>query len=164
MKTLKKRKLKYLTDYGKRLKLLKSGKPRLVFRRTNKYVIAQYVLSKQAKDSIEFGITSKELLKYGWPEEFKNSLKSIPASYFTGMLMAKKIISEKKQMPIVDFGMSKTFYKTGVFAFLKGLIEGGIEIDCKQEAFPDEEKIKGKNLKQDFSPNFEKIKQNILGK
>jgi large subunit ribosomal protein L18 len=31
------------TNYYKRLKLIRSGKPRLVVRRTNKYIIAQIV-------------------------------------------------------------------------------------------------------------------------
>ena len=36
MKTLKRRKLEGRTDYGKRLKLLKSNSPRLVFRKTKR--------------------------------------------------------------------------------------------------------------------------------
>ena len=59
MKTSKKRRKEAKTDYGKRIKLLKSSSPRIVFRKTNKYVIIQYVISKEAKDEIEFGITSK---------------------------------------------------------------------------------------------------------
>ena len=35
-----------VTDYRKRLKLVKSGKLRLVVRRTNRYVIVQLVESK----------------------------------------------------------------------------------------------------------------------
>ena len=45
-------------DYA-RLKLLKGEKPRLVFRRTNRYILAQYISSKEAQDKIEFTITSK---------------------------------------------------------------------------------------------------------
>ena len=59
MKIQKRRRRENKTDYGRRLKLLKSEKPRLVFRRTNKYVIAQYVLSKEARDSIKIGLNSK---------------------------------------------------------------------------------------------------------
>jgi len=64
------------TDYKARLALLKSGFPRLVVRKTNRYVIAQIVRSKEAQDAIVCSANSKELLKYGWPF----SLKSIPAS------------------------------------------------------------------------------------
>ena len=41
MKVSKRRRIEAKTDYAKRIKLLKSEKPRLVFRRTNKYIIAQ---------------------------------------------------------------------------------------------------------------------------
>lgn len=160
-KTVKKRRKECKTDYLKRLKLLKSGKPRVVFRKTNKYITAQYVVSKQAQDKIEFGISSKHLLKYGWPEEFKGSLKSITASYLTGFLMGKNIQKKKKETPIVDFGMIQTLHKTKVFAFLKGMLDSGIEIVCKEEVFPEEERTSGKNLKKDFSETFNKIKSKI---
>lgn len=160
-KTQRRRRTEKKTNYNRRLKLLKSDLPRLVFRKTNSYVIAQYIVSDDAQDSINFGITSKALLKYGWPEEFKGSLKSIPASYLVGYLMAKKINSKKLENPIVDFGMQRVLHKTKLFAFLKGLIDGGIEINCKEEAFPEEERINGENLKDNFTKKFKEIKLKI---
>ena len=160
-KTLKRRRKENKTDYLKRLKLLKSKMPRIVFRKTNKYIIAQYVTSKQAKDKVEIGLSSKQLIKYGWPKEFQGSLKSIPASYLTGFLIGKKIIKEKKETPIVDFGMIKVLHKTKIFAFLKGLIDAGIKINYKKDVFPNDEKITGKNLKKDFSKTFNEIKSKI---
>jgi len=141
--------------------MLKSEKPRLVFRKTNKYIISQYVLSNEAKDKAIMGITSKVLLKYGWPESFKGSLKSITAAYLTGYLMAKKIQKQKLETPIMDFGMLRTLHKTKLFSFLKGLIDGGIEINCKEESFPEEKRIKGENLKEDFSKYFNEIKSKM---
>ncbi len=161
MKVSKRRRIEGKTDYGKRLNLLKGEKPRVVFRKTNKYVICQYILSKEAKDFVDLGITSKQLLKYGWPEKFSGSLKSITASYLTGYLMGTKIKKENKEIPIIDFGMLKTLHKTKLFAFLKGMIDAGIKISCKKEAFPEEDRIKGKNLKEDFSKNFDLIKSKI---
>ena len=70
MKVDKRRRRENKTDYLNRLKLLKGGSPRIVFRKTNKYIIAQYVTSKEAQDKIEFGISSKDLIKHGWPKEF----------------------------------------------------------------------------------------------
>ena len=93
MMTLKRRRKEYKTDYKKRFALLKSGLPRIIFRKTNRYLIAQYVKSKEAQDAIVLGIDSKELLKYGWPE--KESIKSSPASYLTGYLFGKKSLLEK---------------------------------------------------------------------
>jgi large subunit ribosomal protein L18 len=108
-----------------------------------------------------FGINSKELLNYGWPEEFSGSLKSIPAAYLTGYLMGKKIQEKKLPEPIIDFGMNRVLYKTKIFGFLKGLIDSGIKVSCKEEAFPEEERISGKNLKEDFTKKFEEVKKKI---
>jgi len=158
-RTLKKRRKQNKTDYGNRLELLKSGKPRIVFRRSNKYVVAQYVESKEAKDKIIFGVTSKDLGKHGWPENASGSLKSIPASYLTGFLIGKKILAKKLKTPIVDLGMLRTLHKTRVYGFLKGLIDSGLKISCKEEAFPDESKIKGENLKNKIP--FDEIVENL---
>lgn len=161
MKTQRRRRQEGKTDYGRRIKLLKSEKPRLVVRRSNKYIIAQYTISEEAKDKILFGTTSKALMKYGWPEEFKGSLKSISATYLIGFLIGKKIQKQKLEQPIMDFGMLRMKHKNKPFAFIKGLIDSGIQIPCKEEAFPEEERIKGKKLKEDFSKYFDKIKTKI---
>jgi large subunit ribosomal protein L18 len=160
-KTQRKRRNERKTDYLKRIKLLKSEKPRVVFRKTNKYFLVQYVISDEAKDKIIFGITSKELLRQGWPQDFKGSLKSISAAYLTGYLFGKQIQKKKLEQPIMDFGMIRVLHKTKIFGFLKGMIDSGIKIDCKKEAFPEKERIEGKNMKQDFSQQFNKIKTGI---
>lgn len=159
MKTLKHRRQEHKTDYLKRMKLLKGGKPRLVFRRTNRYIIAQYVLSDEARDKIIFGVSSQHLLKYNWPESARGSLKSLSASYLTGYLIGEQIKSKKLETPIVDFGMLRTLHKTKVFAFLKGVIDSGIKINCNKENFPDEKRIKGEHLKNKIE--FDKIKNKI---
>jgi large subunit ribosomal protein L18 len=160
-KVQKRRRRENKTDYLNRIRLLKNGAPRLVFRKTNSYLISQYVLSDEAKDKIVFGINSKALLKHGWPESFKGSLKSIPAAYLTGYLVGKKIIEEKLEKPIIDFGMARTIHKTKIFGFIKGMIDSGIEISCKEEAFPEEARIEGQNLKEDFSKYFKEVKSKI---
>jgi len=159
MKTLKKRKKQHKTDYGKRFKLLKSKSPRIVFRKTNKYLNAQYVESKNAQDKIIFGKNSKELLKYGWPENAVGSLKSTSACYLTGYSTGKEISDKGLKNPIIDFGMRRVLHKSGVYAFLKGLIDSGIKIECKKEAFPEESRIKGEHLKNKIP--FEEIKSRI---
>jgi large subunit ribosomal protein L18 len=161
MKTLKRRRIEYKTDYKKRVKFLKSEKPRMIFRKTNKYLIAQYVVSEESQDKMKFGVTSKVLMKYGWPEEFEGSLKSISAAYLLGLVVGKKIIKEKLETPIVDLGMQRVVHGTKIFGFLKGLIDSGLEISCKEEALPEKEKIEGKELKEDFSNHFNKIKAKI---
>lgn len=164
MKTIRRRRKEKKTDYGIRIKLLKSELPRLVFRKSNRYIISQYVVSEEAKDKVVIGITSRVLMKYGWPEDMHGSLKSIPASYLTGYFLGKKIIKEKLETPILDIGMIRNVNKNRFFSFIKGLIDSGVDINSKKEVFPEEERIKGKNLKRDFSAMFVKIKNKIDGK
>jgi large subunit ribosomal protein L18 len=76
-----------LTDYRKRLKLVKSGLERLVVRRTNRRIIAMLVKSKAGGDETIVSATSDVLSKFGW----KASFKSIPAAYLTGFLLGKKL-------------------------------------------------------------------------
>ena len=95
MRIAKRRRREAKTDYVKRIKLLKSGKPRVVMRKTNKYINVQYVVSKEAKDDVKIGLSSKNLLRLGWPKEAAGSLKSLTASYLTGYLIGKEIIKKK---------------------------------------------------------------------
>lgn len=160
MKTQKRRKRERKTDYKRRLNLLKSDSPRLVLRISNKYILTQYVKSEEAQDKVIFNITSKELLKKGWPEESKGSLKSISASYLTGLLAGKMIKEKNLDTPIIDIGMRKIVQNSRIFSFIKGLIDTGIKIKSKEEKFPNNKTIKGDYLKNKI--DIEKIKSSIL--
>lgn len=159
MKIAKRRRREAKTDYAKRIKLLKSNSPRIVFRKTNRYLIAQYVISKEAKDEIKLGTNSKELLKFDWPKEFSGSLKSISAAYLLGLLISKKIKEKKLEKPIIDFGMIKMIHKTKTYAFLKGLKDSGLDISCDDEFCPEESRLKGEHMKNKIP--FEEIKSKI---
>lgn len=159
MRTQKRRRKENRTDYLKRLKLLKGVKPRVVFRRTNKFIISEYVISHEAQDKTIFGFDSRRLNQYGWPKDAQGSLKSTTAAYFTGYLMGKSIIKQKLENPIVDTGMNRTIHKNKIYAFIKGLIDSGMKIECKKEFFPEENRIKGEHLKNKIP--FTEIKSKI---
>jgi large subunit ribosomal protein L18 len=159
MKVQKRRRRENKTDYLKRLKLLKGEKPRIVFRKTNRYIISQYIISEEAQDKVLIGMDSKELNKYGWPKDAQGSLKSITAAYLIGYLIGKKIIKEKLETPILDSGMNRVLHKNRIYAFIKGIIDSGIKINCKKELFPEESRIKGEHLKSKIP--FQEIKSKI---
>jgi large subunit ribosomal protein L18 len=161
MRVAKRRRRENRTDYKKRLNMLKGETPRIIFRKSNRYVLAQYVLSNQAQDKVEFGVSSKELIKHGWPKESIGGLKSIPASYLIGFLIGKRITKESLETPIIDFGMQRVLHKTKLYAFLNGLTDAGVKISHDKELFPEEDRIKGKHMKEDFSSAFDQIKSNI---
>jgi len=162
MKTEKLRRREGKTDYKARLSLLKSGIPRIVVRKTNRYIIAQCIKSKEAQDSVVIGLTSKELIKYGWPKEWQGSLKSIPAAYLTGFLLGKRILDEeKKAKAILDMGLMRNVKGGRIYAVLAGLIDAGVEIKCKKEMLPEKERIIGMHMKKDIEKKLDEIKEKI---
>lgn len=153
-----KRRIEGKTDYKARLNLLKSGKNRVVFRKTNKYIIGQYIKSIEAKDHVIIGITSKEILKYEWPKALTGSLKSLPASYLTGFLLGKKIIDKGYKDGIADIGLYKSIAKSRAYSFLKGVADAGVKIKVEGKMFPDDKRIREK------IGGFNKIKEIIENK
>ena len=155
LRTMKRRRKENKTDYKLRTGLLKSGIVRIVVRRTNKYFILQAVESVEAQDKVIATVTSKDLLKNGWDAKKGGSLKSIPAGYLTGILMAKKLGKGKF---IMDLGMARTEAGSRVFAVVKGLIEGGLDISADKSVFPSEERLNGEHLKDDVKAMITKVK------
>jgi len=70
-RTVRRRRREAKTDYKSRLNLLKSGLPRLVIRKTNKFVTGQIIESEIAQDKVIVSSSSRDLLKKGWPEKNK---------------------------------------------------------------------------------------------
>ncbi len=155
LRTIKRRRRENKTDYKARRILLTSGLPRIVVRRTNKYYILQAVESDEAQDKVLATITSKDLLKNGWDAKAGGSLKSVPAGYLTGLLMAKKLGKGKY---IMDLGMARTFKGGRVFSVIKGLVDGGLDIPANEKVFPTEERLNGEHLKDDVKAMIAKVK------
>lgn len=158
LRTIKKRRRECKTDYKARLSLLKSNLDRIVIRRTSKYIIIQQIKSKGSLDGVVVSTNSKELLKYGWNEKNGGSLKSISAAYLSGRIMAKKI---KEGKFIIDLGLLKNHSGGRVYAVVKGLIDGGLEIPANEKVFPSEERINGEHLKEDVKKMIVKVKEKI---
>jgi large subunit ribosomal protein L18 len=140
-KTIRRRRFEGKTDYKARFYLLKSGKSRVVFRKTNKYLQGQLVTSEVAKDKVLVTVSTKDLLKHGWPEKLSGSLKSLPAAYLMGYLLGKK---SKVKDGILDMGLLTHVPKSRVYAFVRGLRDSGFEIPCNEEVLPDDEMLNRK--------------------
>jgi large subunit ribosomal protein L18 len=160
MRTIKRRRQEKKTDYKLRIGLLKSEKGRILFRKTNKYVIGQCIKSDNAQDKVVVGVTSKNLVKYGWPKEKAGSLKSLPACYLTGYLLGKKVLKKSKSKEyIFDLGMLRHIKKSRSYAFLKGVIDTGLNIKFQKDVFPDEKRLAGENTQ--VKELLNKIKEKI---
>lgn len=151
-RSIRQRRLEAKTDYKARLALLKSGKPRLVVRKTNRYIIAQIVVSDIAQDRVIAGVTSKDLLANGWPKEKSGSLKNLAACYLTGMLLAKKA---KEKDAILDSGMQRNIQKSRIYALLKGAVDAGLNIPHSQKSLPNDEEV---NKNESTKEIFDKLK------
>ena len=114
-RTLKRRRRESKTDYKLRKNILKSGIPRIVIRRTNRYFVVQAIESVEAQDKVIAGVTSKELLKKGWDAKKAGSLKSIPAGYLTGITgQSIENLSDVAAMTPTD-GQLLTWNNTGSY-------------------------------------------------
>lgn len=145
----KRRRKESKTDYKARKNMIKSGLARIVFRKTNKYVIGQIVESSNAQDKVLITVNSKSLMGYGWPENKKGSLKSLSASYLTGYLLGKN--SSLKSDVIFDLGMIRTIPNSRAYSFLKGVVDSGVKIKHNKKIFPSDDKIKLKDYEEVFN-------------
>jgi len=131
------------TDYHRRKKLLISGLPRLVARKTNKHIIAQIVEASIEGDRVLASAHSSELRKkFGW----LGSLKNLPAAYLTGLLCGYRALKRNVKKAILDIGLQTPSKGARIFAVMKGCIDAGIEIPHGEEILPSEERIKGRHI------------------
>ena len=153
------------TDYRKRLKLLLSKKPRLVVRRSLKYILAQIVEFSKEGDKTLAQASSKELKKLGW--EF--ACDNLPAAYLTGLLIGRKALAKGIEESILDSGLYSSTKGNRIFAVVKGAIDAGLKIPVDEAVLPTEERIKGLHISsylekfKTLPEKFEEIKKKIGG-
>ncbi len=162
MKLDKKRRIKGITNYPKRLTLLKGKSPRLVVRKTNRYIILQIIESENAQDNVLYSANTRELLNLGWPKDKKNSLKSLSAAYLGGLVLGNKA-KELKSKVILDSGLIPSIKGSRIYSAVKGVADSGIEVPFDKKILPSNERIEGEHMKLD-KEIFNKIKQKILTK
>jgi len=151
------------TNYKKRLKLLLSGKPRLVVRKSLKYINTQIIVFDEKGDRTLVAANSKELKKLGWEYACDN----VPAAYLTGLLIGKKALKKGIKEAILDIGLYPSTRGSRLYAVVKGAIDAGLHVPCDEKMFPSEERIRGKHIAsylekfKDMPNKFEELKQKI---
>ncbi len=132
------------TNYRRRLGLIKSGKPRVVVRITNKHVIVQFAEAKVEGDRILASATSRELIKkYGWLGDENN----LPAAYLVGYLAGHKALKAGIKEGVADIGLHRPTRGARVFAAIKGVVDAGVHVPMGEEVVPDEERMRGEHIK-----------------
>jgi large subunit ribosomal protein L18 len=150
------------TSYKKRLALLKSNLPRLVIRRSNKYITSEVIDYAKKGDKVLAHTHSSHLKKDGW----KFGVGNLPAAYLTGLKLGAKLKGKVKKA-VLDHGLCTSTKGSLIYACLKGFLDSGIEVKHNPKIFPDESRIKGEHIakyskKPDITKNFENVKKKIM--
>jgi large subunit ribosomal protein L18 len=151
------------TDYQRRLKLLMGKKPRLVVRKSLKYITAQVIEFDRVGDKTIVAASSKELKKYEW----KFALDNLPAAYLTGLMIGKKIVKAGIKEIVLDSGLYPSVKGNRVYAVAKGVVDAGAKIAVSADVLPSEERIKGMHIAnylerfKSLPEEIERIKQKV---
>jgi large subunit ribosomal protein L18 len=130
------------TDYHQRLRLLKSGSPRLVARKSNKHVRAQLIVPASQGDEVLASAHSEDLAEYGWEAPTGN----LPAAYLTGLLAGKRGVETGIEEAVLDIGLNSPTPGSKVFAVQEGAIDAGVEIPHNDEVLADWQRTRGEHI------------------
>ncbi len=130
------------TDYHQRLRLLKSGKPRLVARASNQHARAQLVTLGSDGDETIAKAISADLADYGWEAPTGN----LPAAYLTGLLAGKRALEAGLTEAVLDIGLNSATPGAKVFAIQEGAIDAGLAIPHNESVFADWERTRGDHI------------------
>jgi large subunit ribosomal protein L18 len=130
------------TDYHQRLRLLKSGKPRLVARKSNKHVRAQLVITSPQGDQTVASAHSSDLREYGWEAPTGN----MPTAYLTGLLAGLRALDAGVEEAVLDIGLNSPTPGSKVFAVQEGAIDAGLEIPHNDDVLADWSRTRGEHI------------------
>ena len=131
------------TNYHKRLKLLKSKKPRLVVRKSLNHHIAQIIVYDPKGDRTVVSAHTRELIRdYGW----KGHTGNTPSAYLLGLLIGYKAKQAGIEEAILDIGLHPPTRGSSVFAVLKGAVDAGLNVPHSEEIFPEDYRIRGEHV------------------
>ncbi|ACS34485.1 50S ribosomal protein L18 [Thermococcus gammatolerans] len=131
------------TNYHKRLKLLKSKKPRLVVRKSLNHHIAQIIVYNPKGDRTIVSAHTRELIRdFGW----KGHTGNTPSAYLLGLLIGYKAKKAGIEEAILDIGLHPPTRGSSVFAVLKGAVDAGLNVPHSEEIFPEDYRIRGEHV------------------
>tara|TARA_B100001250_G_scaffold260102_1_gene224026 strand:- start:4665 stop:5159 length:495 start_codon:yes stop_codon:yes gene_type:complete len=148
-----------ITNYRKRLALLKSGIPRAVVRFSNAKITVQIIDFANEGDKVLATANSDDIVNVGW----KGSKTNIPVAYLSGMMAAKRALKAGVSSAVLDIGRVTPTPGGRAFATLKGLVDGGLEVPHSNDLYPDDGRINGSHISDKMSKDFDKVMKKIEG-
>jgi large subunit ribosomal protein L18 len=124
------------------LRLLKSGKPRLVARKSNKHVRAQLVTTGPQGDDTLASAHSDELAEYGWEAPTGN----MPAAHLTGLLAGLRAVAAGVEEAVLDIGLHSPTPGNKVFAVQEGAIDAGLDIPHNDDVLAEWPRTRGEHI------------------
>lgn len=142
-KVPKRRRREGKTNYYKRYRMVLSGKPRFVVRKTLNYIWVQVIEHHPIGDKVIAAAHSRELVKkYGW----KGGTANTPAAYLTGLLAALRALEKGVKYAVPDIGLHAPTKGGMVFAAIKAANDVGLKVPMGEEVAPSEERIRGEHI------------------
>lgn len=130
------------TDYQQRLRLLKSGKPRFVVRKSNRHTTVQLVVAREEGDHTVASAHTSQLEEYGWMAPTGN----LPAAYLAGRLAGARALEEGVEEAVLDVGLNHVTPGNKVFAALQGAVDAGLEVPHGDDVLPSWERVRGEHI------------------
>jgi len=130
------------TDYHQRLRLLKSGKARLVARKSNNNVTAQLIATGPAGDETLASARATDLEEHGWEAPTGN----LPAAYLTGYLAGVRAREAGLDEAVLDIGLNTATHGSKVFAVQEGAIDAGLDVPHNEDVFGDWARTRGEHI------------------
>ncbi|MBU0591406.1 50S ribosomal protein L18 [Candidatus Micrarchaeota archaeon] len=142
------------TNFAKRLALIKSGKTRMVVRRSNKNIVVQFVDFYPNGDKTILTINGNHLAKtYKWQPK-----RNVWTAYLVGLMAGK--LAQKKGIKefVLDMGMYVPSKGSIFFAALKGAVDSGLKSKIDNDKVPGD---KLTNPPDKYKSTFEDTKSKI---
>ena len=145
-----------VTRFSKRLPLIKSGKPRIVVRKSNRNIVVQFVEFSEKGDRTAFTFNSGHLKKlFKWP-----SARNAWTAYLAGLYAGKEASKKGVKEAVPDIGRHTPSKGNIVFAAIKGAADAGIKCSFSEDVVP-MDKISAPPEK--IKAQFEEVKKKIAG-
>ncbi|HNT60410.1 MAG TPA: 50S ribosomal protein L18 [Candidatus Bilamarchaeaceae archaeon] len=131
-----------VTNYAKRLALVKGGLPRMVVRKGSTSLVVQFVEYTPTGDKVIAGISSNALGKFKWAPR-----ANLPTAYLTGLYAGR--LAKKKGVKefVLDTGLYPPVKGSLLFAAQKGAMDSGLG-SPHGEGLVDEGRITGSHIEE----------------
>src|SRR5437867_2082909 len=136
------------TDYRARSKLLRSGKPRVVVRKTLNQTIVQFIVADPTGDRVVATAHSLELKERGWAAG-------------TGNLAGKRASAQGVREAILDLGLQRPSKGGRLFAALQGLRDSGVAVPHSPDVLPTKERVRGAHIGESIPTQFDAVKTKL---